>query len=248
MIPELQALTQRLEDVERQVAHLEALAVEHSDTDRTEAARTVNAQRFVVTDEHGVRRAELGMSIPAGETEEQPWLGLFDADGNVRACLGVHDGQPWLEFYDASQSSPLQIRIDEHGPQISLFYGNAKAAAVIALPIAGPQMSLFGADGQESVRLSASGDGPQFTLTDANGKVRASVSLWEGEPSVSLNDASGKGEVSLRATSSGAKELFMGEYGSQAQPTVGPSLKLAVTTDGPHMLFGKDNSVFWSAP
>src|SRR5579885_818273 len=62
MTPELQALTQRVEDLERQVAHLEALAVEHSDTDRTEAARTINAQKFVVTDARGVRRAERGDS------------------------------------------------------------------------------------------------------------------------------------------------------------------------------------------
>lgn len=114
MTPELQALTQRLEDVERQVAHLEALAVEHSDTDRTEAARTINAQTFIVSDRRGVRRAELSMSIPAGKAEEQPWLGLFDANGNVRACLGVHGGLSWLEFYDASQKSVVNLVVHEH--------------------------------------------------------------------------------------------------------------------------------------
>jgi len=125
MTPELQALTQRLEDVEKQVAHLEALAVEHSDTDRTEAARTVNAQKFVVSDKHGVRRAELSMVIPAGQAEEQPWLGLFDANGNVRACLGVEGGLPWLEFYDANQKSVLNLKVDERGPRVGMFYGNA---------------------------------------------------------------------------------------------------------------------------
>lgn len=248
MTPELQALSQRLEDVEKQVAHLEALVVEHSDTDRTEAARTINAQTFIVTDKHGVRRAELSMSVPAGEAEEHPWLGLFDADGNVRACLGVHDGLPWLEFYDGSQKSVVNVRVSEHGPQISLHYGNRKAAAVIGLSKAGPQMNLFGADGQESVCLSASGDGPQITLTDASGSPGVSAQVWDGQPTLTLHDPSGNGQLGLRVTPSGTKELFMGELGSEAQPTVGPSLKLAVTSEGPCLVFGKDNKVLWSAP
>jgi hypothetical protein len=121
MIPELQALTRRLEEVEKHVAHLGALAVEHSDTDQTLAARTVNAQKFIVTDAHGVRRAELSMSTPRGRAEETPWLGLFDADGNVRACLGVEeDGLPWLEFYDANRKSVLNTPRSPYGPKFRL--------------------------------------------------------------------------------------------------------------------------------
>ncbi len=197
MTPELQALTQRVEDLERQVAHLEALAVEHSDTDRTEAARTINAQKFVVTDARGVRRAELSAVIPQGGTEENPWLGLFDAEGNVRACLGVGEGLPWLEFYDANQSSPLQIRIDEHGPHIALYYRNREPAVVIKLLEDGPRMSLIAANGKESVVLAVSGEGPPMMLTDA------------------------KGQLSLEVASSGAKELFMIERSSEAQPQLG---------------------------
>jgi hypothetical protein len=248
MTPELQVLTQRLEEVERQVAHLEALAVEHSDTDRAEAARTVNAQKFVVSDKHGVRRVELGMTIPAGEAEEHPWLGLFDADENVRACLGVHEGLPWLEFYDASQKSVVNLTVDEHGPHMSLFYGTREPAVVIRLSKAGPLIGLMGANGKESVCLSALGDGPNLTIDGANGQPSVSVQVWEGRPSLTLHDPSGKGQLSLQVATSGAKELFMGELGSEAQPTVGPSLKLEVTSDGPCLKFGKDNRVFWSAP
>jgi hypothetical protein len=247
MTPELQALTQRLEEVERQVAHLEALAVEHSDTDRAEAARTVNAQKFVVSDKHGVRRVELGMTIPAGEAEEHPWLGLFDADENVRACLGVHDGLPWLEFYDANHKSVMNMRVDEQGPHIGLFYGNQQQAAIITLTKAGPRMNLIGPNG-ESVQLSASGDGPLIMLDDPNGKHSVSVQVREGRPCLTLYDSSGNGQLSLRIGPSGTKELFMGEYGSKAQPTVGASLKLGVTSNGPCLQFGNDNKVFWSAP
>ncbi|MGH9358598.1 MAG: hypothetical protein ACRD1O_05425 [Terriglobia bacterium] len=226
MTPELQALTQRLEDVEKQVAHLEALAVWRSDAEETVAARTVNARKFVVSDAHGVPRAELGMTIPAGQTEEHPWLGLFDANGNVRACLGVHGGLPWLEFYDGNQKRVVNLWVDEHGPGIGLHDGNGKAAAVIDL----------------------SKDGPLIMLHDANGKLAVSVSMWEGRPSLTLHDPSGKGQLSLQVGPSGTKKLLMVEHGGEAQPSVGPSLKLEVTSDGPCLQFGKDNKVFWSAP
>jgi len=248
MTPELQALTQRLEEVERQVAHLEALAAEHSDTDRTEAARTVNAQTFVVTDARGVRRAELSMSIPAGQAEEQPWLGLFDADGNVRACLGVdEEGLPWLEFYDASQKSVVNVVVDEHGPRVGLFYGSTKPGVEVALSEGGPRVVLLDGDGKQSIHLAVSEDGPIILLDGTNGKPRVSVQVWEGQPSLTLHDPSGKERLSLQVAPSGTT-LFMGKHGSEAQPTVGPSLKLGVTTDGPCLVFGKDNKVFWSAP
>jgi hypothetical protein len=74
MTPELQAITQRLEEVERQVAHLAALVTEQTDTDRT-----VEARRFVVRDEQGQRRVELGTVTNPRDKDEAiygPWLGL----------------------------------------------------------------------------------------------------------------------------------------------------------------------------
>lgn len=249
MTPELQALTQRLEDVERQVAHLEALAIEHSDTDQTVAGRTVNAQKFVVTDKYGVRRAELSMTGPEGEAEEHPWLGLFDADGNVRACLGVHDGLPWLEFYDASQKSVLNVRVDEHGPRIGLFYGNRKPGVDVALSEGGPRVVLLDGDGKQAVRLAVSEHGAIILLDGTNGQLGVGVSVIRDYGSeVALRDGNGKRHATLQVSSSGAASLFMCERGSGAQPTVGPSLKLEVTDDGPGLQFGKDNKVFWSAP
>lgn len=97
---------------------------------------------------------------------------------------------------------------------------------VIKLLEEGPGVSLIGGNGQESVYLSVWRDGPHITLADANGM---------------------RG-ISLRVAPSGTKELFKGELGSEAQPTVGPSLKLEVTDDGPCLRFSKDNKVFWSAP
>lgn len=71
MTPEFQAIVERLEELEKQVAHLQALVTEQSDP-----GRAVVAESFVVKDEQGQRRAELGMVIPVGQTEAHPWLGL----------------------------------------------------------------------------------------------------------------------------------------------------------------------------
>lgn len=247
MTPEMQALTRRLEELEKQVAHLEALAVERSDADRTEAARTVNAQTFIVTDKNGVRRAELGMSVPAGETEEHPWLGLFDADGNVRACFGVDGGGlPWLEFYDEGQKSVLNILVDEHGPRIGLFHGNREPGVHVALSEGGPRISLSDEEGKPAVVISLPKEGPQMSLFSVNGNLH--LSSFRYGPEIALASSGGKGDLTLGVSASGSKQLFMGEHGNEAQPAPGPSLKLEVTDDGPRLRFGKDNKVFWSAP
>ena len=250
MTPELAALAQRVEDLEKQVAHLAALAVEHSDTDQTLAARTVNARTFVVTDAHGVRRAELSMSIPEGRTEEPPWLGLFDADGNVRAGLGVEEnGLPWLEFYDASQKCVLNVVVDEHGPRIGLFYGDGEPAVNIALKDAEPRMYLREEDGKHAVLLSAWKHGAGIFLDGANGKLGADVCVTGDLRSwVELKDASGEPRAALRLSPSGAVTLFMGKLGSETEPAPGPSLKLEVSGDGTRLLLGRDNKVIWSAP
>ncbi len=172
MNPELQAFTRRLDDIEKQVAHLAALVVEQSDADRT-----VEAQRFVVRDTEGRRRAELAMVIPEGEMEERPWLGLFDSNGSVRACIGVGgrgkqeslEG-PWVELYDAKGNTAMEIDIGEHGPSVRLFNENGKATVAIATSELGPCIGLSNPDGKENLSLSISLSGaPWLLMEDATG-------------------------------------------------------------------------------
>jgi hypothetical protein len=200
MTPELQALTQRLQDIEKQIAHLAALVVEQSDADQN-----IAAQSFVVRDSEGRRRAELGTVIPVGGTEESPWLGLFDANENVRVCIGVGgNGKggpiegPWVELYDARGNIGLEIRIDDGRPAVRFFNENGKATLAVATSEFGPMMVLLNPEGKEKVSMSISHSGaPWLVMEDAVGdKV----------------------------------------------------LKLAVESDGPQILLGKDNKVFWSAP
>ena len=200
MNPELQALAQRLEEVEKQLAHLAALTIEQSDADRT-----VAAQSFVVRDSEGRRRAELAMATSKDAKEESPWLGLFDADENIRACIGVGgEGKqgaiegPWVELYDAKGRVGLEIEIDHHGPAVRLFNESGKSTLAIGTSEFGPMVVLSNPDGKETLTMS--------------------ISL-SGAPWLVMEDAAGD-----------------------------KVLKLAVEADGPHLLFAKDNKVFWSAP
>jgi hypothetical protein len=102
MSPDMQSIAQRLEELEKQVAHLGALIIEQSDPDKRVAAGTIAARNFVVRDEKWQRRAELGMVTTVGQTEAQPYWGLFDAGDRGRACIHVDAEGPSLELYSAN--------------------------------------------------------------------------------------------------------------------------------------------------
>lgn len=189
MTPELQALTQRLEELEKQVAHLAALVVEQSDADRT-----IAAQSFIVRDSDGRRRAELGTVIPEGQTEESSWLGLFDADENIRACIGVGgrgkqgpiEG-PWVELYDTKGNAAVEIDVDEHGPSVRL----------------------FNEDGKPTVALATSELGPCVTISNPNGKERVSISVFlSGAPALVMEDAAGDKVLKLAVERDGPRLAF----------------------------------------
>lgn len=200
MTPELQALARRLQEVEKQVAHLAAIVTEQTDTDRT-----VVANQFLVRDDQGRRRIELGTVIPEGQTDESPWLGLFDANEQVRACIGVSgrgkhgaiEG-PWIELYDAMGNGVIEISVEESRPTIRLFNESGKATIAVATSELGPFITISNPNGKESLTLT--------------------IQL-SGQPWLLMSDSQGDAV-----------------------------LKLAVEGDGPHLRFGKNNKVFWSAP
>lgn len=199
MTSELQAIVERLEKVEKQIADAGL------GTDQAQPGRTVVAQQFVVRDAKGRRRAELGTVIPEGQTEESPWTGLFDANEDLRACIGVGgrgkhgpiEG-PWIELYDGLGNVAVEIAIDENRPAVRLFSENRKTTVAVATSELGPTVMLANPNGEESLTLS--------------------ISL-SGQPCLVMEDATGD-----------------------------KVLKLSVESDGPHLSFGKNNKVFWSAP
>jgi len=169
----MQAIAQRLEEVEKQVAPLQALVTEQSDPDRA-----VVAQSFVVRDEQGQRRAELGMVIPAGQTEAQPWLGLFDTNASVRACMGVDAGGPWLELYSAKGKAVAEVREFQDGPRVALFDGNGNTRLSLNVSEGGSREGgsfayLFSPNGKQHLRLELFSSGQaSLVMQDPNGEPR----------------------------------------------------------------------------
>jgi len=168
MTPELQALTQRLEDVEKQVAHLAALVVEQSDTDRTVVARS-----FVVRDGQGRRRAKLGTVTPVGQTEEQPFLGLLDANENLRARLAVNEEGPRLELYSAKGQGVAEVSEFQDGPRVALFDANGNTRISLKVSEDGSFAYLFSPDGKQNLRLELFSSGQAIlVMQDAKGGPR----------------------------------------------------------------------------
>ncbi len=199
MIPEVEALAQRLEEVEKQVAHLAALVTELSDTDRI-----VTARSFVVRDETGKRRAELGMMIAAGETKERPSLGLFDHE-DVRALLTLPEEGPLLQLTHPKTKAVVNIGVDENGPGIDLLDANGKRRVFVTVRETVSQVALFSSDGKRHLVLAVFPSGePSLSMCDGNGKSRLALGLSSsGEPCLDMSDGNGSQRFSLALSPSG---------------------------------------------
>ena len=75
----------------------------------------VEAQSFVLKDENGKVRAELGM---AGHG---PLLALYDEDGARRAVLGIAERGPGLFLLDSTQRRRAAFGVVDKGPVLILF-------------------------------------------------------------------------------------------------------------------------------
>jgi len=80
----------------------------------------VEAERFVLMDANGKLRAELGM---AGHG---PHLAFYDAEGTRRAVLGIAQKGPGLFFLDTTQKRRVAMGVVEKGPVLLFFDENRK--------------------------------------------------------------------------------------------------------------------------
>ena len=223
MTPELRDILKRLEKLESQLAELTREPVEGRH------GRTVVAQNFLVTDKQGVRRAELGMSVPAGQTEgvAWPWLGLFDAEENVRVCMGVGgEGTSgpiegaWLELHNENGKVVLEIEADRKQTIIRLFDSGGE-----------PRLALS---------IDPSNE-PSVIMSDGVGKASVSVGLLSKSPCVLMHDADGKPAVKLAIESEGPRLIMVDNSGHD-------SAELVIQNDGPIFRLGKDGKLLWSVP
>lgn len=186
---ELQDLARRLEEIEKQVAHLAALVTEQSDKDRT-----IEAQSFVVKDKEARRRAELGMVVSIGSEEANPWLGLFDENESLQACMGVGGTGatgpirgPWFELYNQKGRVGVEIDLNDDNPEVRLFNEEGKATLAVATSELGPSVTLCNPDGKQhlSIGISLSGN-PSLVMSDADGDAVLKISVESYGPRLAI--------------------------------------------------------------
>jgi hypothetical protein len=134
----------------------------HADANRKH--RVVEAEKFVLRDAAGRRRAELALD------EERPLLALFDAEDRVRCRLLVDAAGAGLAFYDEQERTRIALgQVKEEGAQLALFDGAEQA----------------------NIGLKLNQDGAALLLTDEQGKPRASLTVNEQGSALGLRDEHG---------------------------------------------------------
>jgi hypothetical protein len=171
-ISDLRVMAQRLEKLERQNRRLMkggvlALAILFSIVWMGQAPprklRPVEADRFILKDPTGKKRAELMME------ETGPGLVLYDFTGKRIGRFG-----------GVSNGAGLSLQSVEGGARLSL----------VSQP-EGPYLLLFDAGGKFRTELGASQRGPYMLLHDSDGIPRAALALDNEQPKLQLSDSQG---------------------------------------------------------
>jgi hypothetical protein len=119
------------------------------------------------------RAAAPAPAAPAGPTavEAQGFI-LKDANGKVRAELGLTGGTPSLKFRDESGSALVSLSLNEGPGGPVLLLSDPQHHASVALSVlekAGPQLSLTGERADIQLRMGVSPDGTTLELSDKEG-------------------------------------------------------------------------------
>jgi hypothetical protein len=105
---------------------------------------TITATKFVLVDAQGRQRATLDMY------KGSPILGLFDANGKLRAELAAAPNGPWLQLNDASGNMRAGMDAFSDSPELDLYDANEKPQAMLAVTSDGPGLQLNDASGFET--------------------------------------------------------------------------------------------------
>jgi hypothetical protein len=230
----------------------------------------IRAHKFVIVDDAGNERAELGAlddgrvrltirreggkpAILIGLDENaQPVLDLADADGHVAAELGVYqDGQSWLMIQDPGRNLVARVGIDGRGRATFALEGaNERPLAELGILAGEQEMSVFtlrDAEGRRRLGMTATKSGQTgMVLNDANGKERCTVRVdQDGQPQLKLWDDRGNPRASLMLYGDGACAL---ELLDSANRQIRVSL-VAEASDRAHLsVQDSEGHVIWTAP
>jgi len=175
--------------------------------------REVRARNFVVVDDAGNKRGELGL-LPSGEVrvvlrgkgKRAAYVGV-DSRGMPLVALAGARGEPILELGALGDAPVLVLRDAEGHRRIGITVGDGSSAGIGLYDLHGtsrcllslgrdghPQLSL--SDDRGTARASIVVESPGtngFDLTDERGRVRLSLQLGNGgQPAAAALDASGR--------------------------------------------------------
>lgn len=152
--PTLEALTQRLERLKREVRWCRALG----------SAALTTVGLLVLLGATGAKGAE--------EVRARRFL-LTDKDGTIRAALGMVDGSPRLEIYNQAGKRRIWLGVDANGLPGLLFKDKDERtrASLDVQPDGSPALSLADKDGKLQAVLGSPEGTPVFELLDREGKV-----------------------------------------------------------------------------
>jgi hypothetical protein len=150
------------------------------------AAKEVRATQFVLVDENGKTRAEMGTVKVGGSG-----LILYDENGTVRATLGADKDGSRLTLFDENGKTRAVLGADKDAPRLIMFDETGTYRAVLIAFKDAPRLALFGERGYDDPRVTliALKDGSYLALSDEKGKTRAVLS---GSPNLTLFDPDGK--------------------------------------------------------
>ena len=173
--PEMQAILQRIERLEAENRRLRraALAVALAAVvalgmGQSQPSRTIEANRFVLTDNKGVKRAELALPGP------NPALRFFDPDGRVASVLSA---EGYSIFGKTVRFGVPMSRVnlgksglyftDDHGEFVINLGGVAEENLKTGSP--SPNLELYGGGEKLRAQLTALKDGARLTVNDGEG-------------------------------------------------------------------------------
>jgi hypothetical protein len=149
-IPDLAAVVERLEKVERQNRRLRGAGI----------AVLVLAVAGLL----------MGQAMPRARIVEAEGFALKDAAGKARATLAVVKGAPRLLLYDENGKTRVGLNMTEAGPSLALADENGKGRVVLDVRKDGAGLDLADENGKDRVVLEVRKDGPKLLMYDEAGK------------------------------------------------------------------------------
>jgi hypothetical protein len=220
-------LIERLAVLERQVRRMRTLGalavvavVAALTVGATYPPSIVKARMFLVVDDRGKERAQLGLS-----TDGEALLSLLDARETHRASFGLYDGgEPYLKLAEKRGRTRVWLQAMDDardGRNTGLYVADDHANPRATLTVDGrgaPTMSFLDDDERNRIWLGSTANGASFVvLGDERARPRLSLRTDDdGRPALQLFDGGANSRVMLAMGSSDAAYLTLTDRSGHA--------------------------------